>query len=390
MKQSAFPKTRSFVWKKDRLLLLDQRALPQKIVWKTCRTWPQVAEGIRAMVVRGAPAIGCVAAYGMVLAAQRGEDLKKAHAGFLASRPTAVNLQWALERMSVIWRNGVSAYRRHGTTMLPRYSDTPLLRYGDLLKTLLQEAIAIETEDREANARMGKFGAPLVPQGATMMTVCNTGSLATAGLGTAFGVLWTAHRQGRLKKVIALETRPYLQGARLTAWELKNEKIPFELITDNMAAHLMKTEPVHGVIVGADRIAANGDTANKIGTYSLAVLAAHHEIPFYVAAPLSTLDLATPSGERIPIEERSAEEVTTVRGQAIAPEKIRVRHPAFDVTPANLIAGIITEKGIARPPYGESLSGLFAKVSSPNDPVGDPSLTKDTMDSRQRSAGMTS
>ena len=202
---------------------------------------------------------------------------------------------------------------------------------------------------------MGRFGADLLPSDATLLTHCNTGSLATAGLGTAFGIIYTAHRDGKVTKVVASETRPYLQGARLTAWELKNEKIPFELITDNMAAHLMKTEKIDAVIVGADRIAANGDTANKIGTYSLAVLAAYHEIPFYVAAPLSTLDLATPSGAGIPIEERSADEVTTVRGMRIAPEHIAVRHPAFDVTPGTLITAIVTEKGVAKKPYLQSL-----------------------------------
>lgn len=333
-------------------MLLDQRVLPHKTLWRTCRTWQDVAKGIREMVVRGAPAIGCAAAYGMVLAARKKVNLQKAYAGLLAARPTAVNLKWALDRVM-----NASEHRSLGaseTSPTPRRPDAPML-------TLEREAIAIENEDRENNRKMGEFGAALFPDDATIVTICNTGSLATAGLGTAFGALWTAHHQGKLKKVIASETRPYLQGARLTAWELQQEKIPFELITDNMAAHLMKTEPIHGVIVGADRIAANGDTANKIGTYALAVLAHHHNIPFYVAAPLSTIDLSTPSGLQIPIEERSAEEVTSVRGQRIAPEKINVRHPAFDVTPGSLITAIVTERGVAQPPFDSSLKSLFVE-----------------------------
>jgi methylthioribose-1-phosphate isomerase len=330
----SFPKTRAFLWKKGRLLLLDQRLLPQRVHWVSCRRWEEVARAIRDMVVRGAPAIGCVAAYGVVLAARQ-KALPKAYQGLLSARPTAVNLRWALERM------------RH---------------VADVSQDLEREAKAIEDEDRLANRKMGEFGAELLPSDAVMITHCNTGSLATAGLGTAFGVLWTAYKQGKLKKVIASETRPYLQGARLTAWELQQEKIPFELITDNMAAHVMKTEKIDGVIVGADRIAANGDTANKIGTYSLAVLARHHGIPFYVAAPTSTLDLRTPSGKGIPIEERSTKEVTEIRGRAIAPKNIKVRHPAFDVTPAEYISAIITEHGAARAPYIESLVEISNSV----------------------------
>jgi methylthioribose-1-phosphate isomerase len=337
------PKTRSFVWKKDRLMLLDQRILPHRTLWRTCRTWKEVATGIRRMVVRGAPAIGCTAAYGVVLAAQQGK-LPEAFDGLLSARPTAVNLKWAIDRMRNVW-SAPSPTRGEGRA---------------LIKILEREARAIEEEDREANATMGRFGAELLPKDAVVLTHCNTGSLATAGLGTAFGIIWTAHRDHKVKKVVASETRPYLQGARLTAWELKNEKIPFELITDNMAAHLMKTEKIDAVIVGADRIAANGDTANKIGTYSLAVLAAYHEIPFYVAAPLSTLDLATATGAGIPIEERSADEVTMIRGRRIAPENISVRHPSFDVTPGTLITAIVTEKGVAKKPYNTSLKALIA------------------------------
>ncbi len=352
-----FPKTRAFIWKKGQLLLLDQRVLPHKMQWKTRRTWPQVAKGITDMVVRGAPAIGCVAAYGLALAARekkfksvadQRKALDRAFDGLLQARPTAVNLRWALERMRLLWAP-------------PATAGNDVLR---LAKRLEQEAIKIEEEDRESNGRIGQSGAALFPFDAVVMTHCNTGSLATAGLGTAFGVLWTAHRANKIRKVIASETRPYLQGARLTAWELQQEKIPFELITDSMAAHFMKTEKVDAVIVGADRIAANGDTANKIGTYSLAVLASYHEIPFYVAAPYSTVDFSTTTGKDIPIEERSADEVTWVRGQSIAPKNTIARHPAFDVTPSDLIAGIVTDRGVAVPPYTESLKELFERSPS--------------------------
>jgi methylthioribose-1-phosphate isomerase len=354
--KNEFPKTRSFVWKKSKLLLLDQRVLPHQKTWHTFTAWPQVAKAIREMVVRGAPAIGCVAAYGLVLAARakafrRPEDqrvvLTKAFDGLLKARPTAVNLRWALERMRRIWD-------------VVGYSLEP-----KALSNLLEaEAIAVENEDRTANQRMGRLGADLLPAAATIMTICNTGSLATAGLGTAFGIIWTAAHQGKIHKVLASETRPYLQGARLTAWELQQEKIPFELITDNMAAHLMKTEKVDAVIVGADRIAANGDTANKIGTYGLAVLAQHHGVAFYVAAALSTIDLSTPSGREIPIEERPADEVTSVRGIRIAPAKTKARHPAFDVTPAELITAIITDQGVAKPSYLKSLPAFFQASAS--------------------------
>lgn len=349
------PKTRSFIWKKQYLLLLDQRHLPHTTRWVTCRTWRDVAAGIKDMVVRGAPAIGVTAAYGIVLAikaknvksvATARQELAKASQGLLSARPTAVNLRWALERMGKIWGG-------------------PFESVKALAQALELEAVTIEDEDRAANQAMGRFGAALLKGNATLMTICNTGSLATAGLGTAFGVIWTAFQDGKVHKVLASETRPYLQGARLTAWELQQEKIPFELITDNMAAHIMNTEKVDAILVGADRIAANGDTANKIGTYSLAVLAAHHQVPFYVVAPLSTIDLSTPNGTAIPIEERSAAEVTTVRGLAIAPKGTKARHPAFDVTPAEMITGIVTEAGVARAPYLQSLRELFRKEPAP-------------------------
>jgi methylthioribose-1-phosphate isomerase len=353
---NSFPKTRAFIWKKNQLLLLDQRILPHKTVWITCRTWKAVSKGIRDMAVRGAPAIGCVAAYGIALAGlerkfksleDQRQYLDRAFDGLLQSRPTAVNLRWALGRMRLC------------------YAASPTVGVGNdvdkMARALVQEAIRIEEEDRAGNSRIGKSGAALLPLDAVVLTHCNTGSLATAGLGTAFGVLWTAHRGNQIRKVIACETRPYLQGSRLTAWELQQEKIPFELITDSMAAHMMKTEKIDAVIVGADRIAANGDTANKIGTYSLAVLAHHHDIPFYVAAPLSTVDLSTATGKDIPIEERSAQEVVLVRGQSIAPKNTLARHPAFDVTPADLIAAIITDHGVAKPSYSVALRDLFER-----------------------------
>jgi methylthioribose-1-phosphate isomerase len=295
------------------------------------------------MAVRGAPAIGCVAAYGMALAVQQsGNSSNLTTIGkFLKSaRPTAVNLAWAVDRML--------AHAKLSDQMA-------------LFDSLLQEAVRIEKEDVAANETMGKFGAKLFPKNSIILTHCNTGALATAGLGTALGVIREAYTQGRVKKVFVDETRPYLQGARLTAWELAQEKIPHELITDNMAAHFMKTEKVAGVIVGCDRVAANGDTANKIGTYGLAVLAKYHKVPFYVAMPTSTLDLNIKTGKDIPIEERSSDEVTTIAGKRMAPHETVARHPAFDVTPAPLITAIISEKGVAKAPYIPSLKKLINK-----------------------------
>ena len=309
-------------WKGKSLELLDQRLLPGKVSYVKCTTAAQVAKAIKDMVVRGAPAIGCAAAFGVVLgkgSASSFEILSK-------SRPTAVNLFWALNRMRKA-------------------------------KDLEAEAKAIFDEDLAGNRAMGKLGATLIPEGARVMTHCNTGALATAGYGTALGVIRAS--KSKIKGVIANETRPYLQGARLTAWELVQEGIPCTLITDNMAGHLMSRGEVDVIVVGADRIAANGDTANKIGTYSVAVLAREHRIPFYVAAPLSTIDLKTPDGQHIPIEERNAREVTHVGGSQLVPEGALVWNPAFDVTPHQLIAGIITERGIFRPPYTESLAQAF-------------------------------
>ena len=310
-------------WKGDRLELLDQRQLPEKSVYVACRSAEEVAAAIRDMVVRGAPAIGCAAAFGVVL----GSSSPKSFEILAASRPTAVNLFWALERMK-------------------------------RAKNPEAEALAIFNEDLAANRAMGEHGAKLIPQGARVMTYCNAGALATSGHGTALGVIRSAKEKGI--SVIACETRPYLQGARLTAWECVQEGIPCTLVTDNMAGHLMATGKVDAVIVGADRIAANGDTANKIGTYMVAVLARRHGLPFYVAAPSSTFDLAIADGSAIPIEERAPEEVTGYRGLRWAPEGVKVRNPAFDVTPAELITAIICEKGVALKPDREKLRALLA------------------------------
>ena len=311
-------------WRGDALELLDQRRLPQEMTYVTFRDAHEVARAIRDMIVRGAPAIGVAAAFGMALAAKRGEDLASAAEELRAARPTAVNLAWAVDRM----------LRARGAS---------------------SEAEAIFREDLDANHRIGRFGAELLGARATVLTHCNAGALATAGYGTALGVIRAAVEQGKEIAVFADETRPYLQGARLTAWELQQEGIDVTLITDSMAGHFFQQRRFDAVVVGADRIAANGDTANKIGTYTLAVLANAHGVPFYVAAPISTVDVATPNGAAIPIEERSASEVTNIGGVRIAPDGIAVRHPAFDVTPANLITAIITDRGVLRAPYEESV-----------------------------------
>ena len=294
-----------------------------------CRTAAEVAEAIQTMVVRGAPAIGVTAAYGMAMAAQQGADIQEAARVLKASRPTAVNLAWAVDRM---------------------------LRAHDFVA----EAEAIEREDVEACKRLGAYGAELLGAKATVLTHCNAGALATAGYGTALGVIRAAVDSGKRIAVFADETRPYLQGARLTAWELQQDHIDVTLITDNMSGHFFQQGEFDAVIVGADRIAANGDTANKIGTYTVAVLANAHGVPFYIAAPVSTIDPHCPNGAGIPIEERSAAEVTDMLGTRMAPEGVAVRHPAFDVTPARLITAIITDRGVLRPPYDESIGALFA------------------------------
>ncbi|MFT4705584.1 MAG: methylthioribose-1-phosphate isomerase [Bradymonadia bacterium] len=323
--------------------LLDQRLLPGQEVWHRYDTFDVLSQAITDMVVRGAPAIGVTAAFGVVLAAQARRDggleagFEKALAHLAAARPTAVNLAWALQRMRArvahVGSDGVAA--------------------------LWAEAEAIRTEDLAANAAMGALGAELFPNNARVLTICNTGSLATAGIGTALGVIRALHDAGKLKEVLACETRPYLQGARLTMWELMRDGIPAKLVTDGMPGHLMSTGQVDAVIAGADRIAANGDSANKIGTYGLAVLAAYHDIPFYIAAPTTTIDPATATGAGIPIEQRSANEVTSLSGVAIAPIGAPALHPAFDVTPASLIRAVITEAGVAMPPNVQSIAALL-------------------------------
>jgi methylthioribose-1-phosphate isomerase len=311
------------------LHLLDQRLLPAQEIWLPCRTAAEVSDAIRTMVVRGAPAIGVSAAFGMAMAARAGEDLADTAAMLKRSRPTAVNLAWAVDRM--------------------------LAHDGDPAA----EAERILEEDVAANRAMGRHGAALLGGTSTVLTHCNAGALATGGYGTALGVIRAAIETGKHVAVFADETRPYLQGARLTAWELQRDGIDVTLITDNMAGHFFQQGQFDAVIVGADRIAANGDAANKIGTYTVAVLAHAHGVPFYIAAPLSTIDPNCPSGEHIPIEERSAQEVVEMSGTRVAPEGIQVRHPAFDVTPARLITAIITERGVLRPPYEEAIRNVF-------------------------------
>ncbi len=335
------------------LLLIDQTLLPHQFEIIECITYQAVGEAIRQMRVRGAPAIGVTAAYGMALAALCSQadavsgfmaDLKVAADFLRQTRPTAVNLGWAVERMLGLARN-----------LSEQQTDLIALK-----KALLIEAKAMHAQDVAANRAMGAFGAELIPDGVNVLTHCNAGALATAGYGTAVGVIRAAHEAGKRLHVWVDETRPYLQGARLTAWELQQMGIPLTLITDNMAGHFMQRGQVDCVIVGADRIAANGDTANKIGTYSLAVLAKENDIPFYVAAPTSTVDLSLQNGYGIPIEERSPDEVTMLAGQQIAPHGVKAAHPAFDMTPARYIRAIITENGIAKPPFVEDLKKLVA------------------------------
>jgi methylthioribose-1-phosphate isomerase len=329
-------------WERHRLLLLDQTLLPVEERMREYTRWLDVADAIRTLVVRGAPAIGCAAAFGVVLAARQsaardGEglvaDLEEAIKGLAATRPTAVNLFWALDRM-----RGVA--EAHRALPVPALSER-----------LLGEAQAILDEDLAANKALGAHGAALVPERARILTHCNAGALATAGFGTALGVIRAAHEHGRVALVWVDETRPVMQGSRLTAWEMVKEGIPHRLISDVAAGFVMKQGEVDLVVVGADRIAANGDTANKIGTYSVAVLAQYHGIPFYVAAPFSTIDPSIPSGAAIPIEERGGDEVRRTGGRQTAPSETPVYNPAFDVTPAELITGIITERGVFRFPY---------------------------------------
>src|SRR5690242_16344387 len=339
----------------DVIVMVDQRKLPAQEVYVRCRTAPEVAKAIRTMVIRGAPAIGVAAAFGIAVGMKRSAakgtnqfavEFQKSCDLMAGTRPTAVNLFWAIDRLKAAFAHGAQA------------GESP----EELSARLMREAQAIHDED-VANCRaMGLHGADVMPDGARVLTHCNAGALATAGYGSALGVIRAAVERGKKIAVFADETRPFLQGARLTAWELVRDGIDTTIITDNMSGALMRQGKVDLVVVGADRIAANGDTANKIGTYSVAVLAREHSIPFYVAAPLSTIDLNTPDGVHIPIEERSRREVTHVGGTQVAPDGAGVWNPAFDVTPHHLIAGIITERGIFRPPYIESLKRAFEEA----------------------------
>jgi methylthioribose-1-phosphate isomerase len=336
-------------WEDDAVVLIDQRVLPTREEYVHCRDAAAVAEAIRNMVVRGAPAIGVTAAMGIALGLKQSRaadaralrgDMESLAALLAATRPTAVNLFWAIDRM-----------KRKFEELLPEGVEAT--RAG-----MEKEAISIHREDIEMNRRMGAHGEKLLQDGARILTHCNAGALATAGYGTALGMMRAAVEAGKRISVFSDETRPFLQGARLTAWELMKDGIPVTLITDNMAGYLMAKGEIDCAIVGADRIAGNGDVANKIGTYSVAVLAKEHGLPFYVVAPTSTFDLTLSSGKEIPIEERSADEVTHVQGVRLAPEGIGIRNPAFDVTPHHLVSAIVCENGIARAPYVESLRRL--------------------------------
>jgi len=330
-------------WTGDGVVMIDQTRLPREEVYVTCTDHLQVADAIRKMVIRGAPAIGVAAAMGIALGMQRAEsaaEFDQICEIIRRTRPTAVNLFWAIERMRRV------------------FSEMAGSGLQEIRRRLVEEAIQIRLEDIAINECIGKNGASLIPDGKSVLTHCNAGALATAGYGTALGVIRAAVAAGKKIDVFADETRPFLQGARLTIWELQHDEIPATLITDNMAGHFLHSGRIGCVIVGADRIAANGDVANKIGTYSVAVLAKENNVPFYVAAPISTLDLSIPSGDEIPIEQRAAAEVTHVHGVPIAPEGASVANPAFDVTPHRYVTAIITERGVARAPYSESLRKL--------------------------------
>jgi methylthioribose-1-phosphate isomerase len=348
----------TIAWEGDAIVMVDQRKLPVKEIYVSCRTVNDVAKAIRTMVIRGAPAIGVGAAMAVALGAARSAatgtrqfatEFQRNCDLLAATRPTAVNLFWAIERMKQAFAEGALA----GESV-------------EQLKTRLRRAAdRIHDEDVESCRSIGRHGAAVVPEGARILTHCNAGALATAGYGTALGVIRGAVEAGKTVTVLADETRPFLQGARLTAWELIKDGIDTTVITDNMAGAIMRMGQIDMVVVGADRIAANGDTANKIGTYSVAVLAKEHGIPFYVAAPWSTIDLATPDGSAIPIEERHAREVTHVGATQVTPIGAKIRNPSFDVTPAKYIAGIITERGVYRAPFEESLRQPAAELASP-------------------------
>lgn len=339
--------------------MLDQRRLPGEVIYYTYKDYRDVAAGIRDMVIRGAPAIGVAAAMGIALgvAKSRAESIGELRKEFdlicdsmAQTRPTAVDLFWAIARFRNRFQELTCAAANDGASSI-----------ASIKAAMTEEAQKVHQERREADERIGRFGAELMPSAGRVMTQCNAGALATAGIGTALGVIRMAVASDHRIEVLVPETRPYLQGARLTAWELHQDGIPLTLITDNMVGHFLKTGGVGAVVVGADRIARNGDTANKIGTYGIAVLAREHSVPFYVAAPISTLDLSITSGDSIPIEERSSDEVTMIAGTRIAPD-VKAAHPAFDVTPARFIAAIITERGVARPVYEQSLPALAANA----------------------------
>jgi methylthioribose-1-phosphate isomerase len=340
---------RTIEWTDAGVVMLDQRLLPTQEIYNSYTDYRDVAKAIRSMVIRGAPAIGIAAAMGIALGikmtgATEIENLDRQLdlicATLSQTRPTAVNLFWAIERMKAVYRRT----RSQG--------------FDRICAALIGEAQRMHQEDIQANLAMGRHGQELIPDGARILTHCNAGALATAGFGTALGVIRAAVEAGKKIQVVADETRPLLQGARLTAWELRKDSIPVTVIADNMAGHFMQQGKIDCVIVGADRIAANGDTANKIGTFTVAVLAREHSVPFYVAAPVSTLDLSIPDGGRIPIEERDPDEVRKIQGVSIAPENISAANPAFDVTPHRYVSAIITERGVARPPYELSLKML--------------------------------
>ena len=340
-------------WTDQGVVMLDQRRLPGEEISYTYTDYREVAKAIREMVIRGAPAIGVAAAMGVALAvkgssANSVEALKaefpQIYETLAKTRPTAVDLFWALDRMKLRFNELVASG-----------ADLDSIR-----KAMVQEAREVHGEKLATDIAIGRFGAEFMPKDGQVMTQCNAGALATAGIGTALGVIRVAFEQGRKLHVLVPETRPYLQGARLTAWELHRGGIPLTLITDNMVGHFLKTGKVGAIVTGADRIAANGDTANKIGTYQIAVLAKENNVPFYIAAPISTFDLTIPDGEHIPIEERTAEEVTHIQGMRIAPMDVIAAHPAFDVTPNRYIRAIFTERGVATAPYTESLKRLAA------------------------------
>jgi methylthioribose-1-phosphate isomerase len=342
-------------WKKNQVVMIDQRKLPCQEHYVVCSNYRQVIKAIKTMVIRGAPAIGIAGAMGMALGARSVKvrsleafktELKKIGREIAQARPTAVNLSWAVRRLE------------------EKMDRSPAKNIESLIRELIREARAMLSEDIAINKRLGLLGQKVIKDGDTILTHCNAGALATGGYGTALGVVRAAWEAGKRIQVIADETRPFLQGMRLTAWELIKDKIPVTLITDNMAGYLMKKGTIQKVIVGADRIAANGDTANKIGTYSVALLAKAHGIPFYIAAPTSTIDSGLRNGDEIPIEERHPDEVTHLAGKRLAPHQVAVLNPAFDVTPHRLITAILTEKGILKPPFRQTIAQALKKAMS--------------------------